>query len=134
MFHVSQVLENCARLFSICDVCNCVEIWRSEYAQHILTVLSDVFNDIDAVDLNFDHMDDMDDLDSTIGSDWADVRDDSIDVNLSLNDTANLSDIGKAMHVIDQSDDEHANVSGILSEFAIEASCNINIEAMDTSK
>ncbi len=134
MFHVSQVLENCARLFLICDVCNCVEIWRSEYAQHILTVLSDVFNDIDTVDLNFDHMDDMNDLDSTIGSDWADVRDDSIDVNLSLNDTANLSDIGMAMHVIDQSDDEHANVSGILSEFAIEASCNINIEAMDTSK
>ena len=46
-------------------------------------------------------MDDMNALDSTIGSDWADVRDDS-SVNLSLNNTANLSDIGMAMHVLDQ--------------------------------
>ena len=74
----------------------------------------------------------MDDLDSTIGSDWAEVRDDS-SVNLSLNDTANLSDIGMAMHVFDQSDDEHININGILSAVAEEASCNLCIEAMDTS-
>ena len=127
------MLENCTHLFSIVDVCNCVEIWRSEYAQQILTVLSEIFNDIDSADLNFDHLDDMDDLDTTIGSDWADVRDDS-SVNISLNDTINLSDIDMAMNVIDQSDDEHVNTSGILSAFAMEASCNIHMEAMDTSK
>ena len=93
MCHISQVLENCAHLFSILDIHNCVEIWRTEYAQQILTTLSDVFNDIDPDDLDFTHTDDMDDLDSTIGSDWIDVCDDS-NANLSLNDTANLSDIG----------------------------------------
>ena len=86
-------------------------------------MLSDVFNDIDTVDLDFEHMD-MNNLDSTIGSDQADVR-----------DTANLSDVSIAMHVLDQSDDEHTNTSGILSAFAMEASCNVHIEAtcMDTS-
>ena len=132
MYHVSQVLENCPNLFSVLDVHNCVEIWRTEYAQQILTILSDVFNDIDPDDLDLAHNDDLDDLDSTIGSDWADVCDDS-SVNLSLNDTANLSDIGMAMHVLDQSDDEHINISGMLSAFAEEASCNVHKEAMDTS-
>ena len=94
-----------------------MEIWRTEYAQQILTILLGVFNDIDPDDLDFAHTDDMDDLDSTIGSDWAEVRNNS-SVNLSLNDTANLSDIGMAMHVLGQSDDEHINISGILSAFA----------------
>ena len=121
MLHISQVLENCAYLFSVLDIHNCVEIWRTEYPQQILTILSDVFNDIDT-----------DDLDSIIGSDWADVRDDS-NVNLSPNDTANLSDIGMAMQVLDQSSDEHINISVILSAFAEETSCNVHTEAMDTS-
>ena len=53
MFHISQVLENCAHLFSVLDIHNCVEIWRTEYAQQILTILSDVFTDIDPDDLDF---------------------------------------------------------------------------------
>ena len=65
MFYISQVLENCAHLFSVLDIHNCVEIWRTEYAQQILTILSDVFTDIDPDDLDFTHTDDMDDLDST---------------------------------------------------------------------
>ena len=71
-------------------------------------------------------------MDSTIGSDWTDVCDDS-NANLSLNDTASLSDIGMAMHVPDRSSNEHINISGILSAFAEEASCNVHTEAMDTS-
>ena len=37
------------------------------------------------------------------------------------------------MHVFDQFSDEHINISGLLSAFAEEASCNVQTEAMDTS-
>ena len=44
---VSQVLENCDKLFSVSDVNTHVEIWKETHAQAIMDIISDVFQDID---------------------------------------------------------------------------------------
>ena len=48
-FNISQIIQNCHQLFSVDDICNCVEIWRTEHARSILTMLSE--GDVDAREL-----------------------------------------------------------------------------------
>ena len=45
-YQISQVLDNLHRIFSIADVCNLVEIWDRRHAQRILSIVSNVFKDI----------------------------------------------------------------------------------------
>ena len=51
IFHFSnyqstQVVDNCCKLFSVKDVQNCVEISLTEYAQSIVVILHEVFQDM----------------------------------------------------------------------------------------
>ena len=43
---IGQILNNAEKLFSVADIANCVEIWRSEYANSVLNIFSEVFSDI----------------------------------------------------------------------------------------
>lgn len=43
---ISQVLDNLHRIFSTADVYNLVEIWDRRHAQRILSIASNVFQDI----------------------------------------------------------------------------------------
>lgn len=43
---ISQVLDNLHRIFSTADVYNLVEIWDKRHAQRILSIVSNVFQDI----------------------------------------------------------------------------------------
>ena len=43
---ISQVLDNLQRIFSTADLCNLVEIWDRRHAQRILSIVSNVFQDI----------------------------------------------------------------------------------------
>jgi hypothetical protein len=72
MPQIAQVVENRFKLFSIADIKNSVEIWRTEYARKILIMLNEVFQDIS--DLEFEESDDEFEL--TVDSEWEDIRDD----------------------------------------------------------
>lgn len=117
-FHIAQIIQNCFRLFSVEDICNCVEIWRMEHANNVLLILSDIFNDIDANELQFD--DDMEDIDCMVDSEWADVRDDSL-INVLLNDS-NMSDINEALTEFDQSGEDIMDTSDFVNNLAVEVS------------
>ena len=43
---ISQVLENCYKLFSVSDVKTHVEIWKERHAHVIMDIISDVFQDM----------------------------------------------------------------------------------------
>ena len=43
---ISQVLENCYKLFSVSDVKTHVEIWKEWHAHVIMDIISDVFQDM----------------------------------------------------------------------------------------
>jgi hypothetical protein len=72
MPQIAQVVDNRFKLFSIADIKNSVEIWRTEYARKILIMLNEVFQDIS--DLEFEESDDEFEL--TVDSEWEDIRDD----------------------------------------------------------
>ena len=107
-----------------------MEIWRTSYAQQILVILSEVFNDIDLADIAFISDDENEQLHEPMDSDWEDVRDDS-SINISLDDTANLSSSSLAMHAVDNTDDEcelNGDTSGTISSLAFEAAQTIQID------
>ena len=78
------------KLFSIAEIKNSVEIWRTEYARKILIMLNKVFQDI--ADLEFEES--VDEFELTVDSEWEDVRDNS-NINF-LHNTTNISEISKA--------------------------------------
>ena len=72
---ISQIIDNACKLFSVMDIMNRVEIWRSEHALGVLKNFSELFGDIDIPELAMDFDDDL--VDDTVDSDWMDIRDDS---------------------------------------------------------
>jgi hypothetical protein len=131
-YHISQILSRCSRLFSLTDIYSCVEVWKAEYAQQVLNIISETFKDIDHTDLDFESDEQMDWLEDCIHCDWEDVRDDSTMCLLSMNDTGNLSSISMAMHALDKSDDcdEELDQSSIQTQtsLATEASQRIQVD------
>lgn len=125
-FNVSQIIQNCHQLFSVDDICNCVEIWRIEHARSILIMLSEVFGDVDASELQCVY-DDVADHEYIVDSEWADVRDDSLVCNMFMNDS-NMSDINALLDESVQSNDDSMDISGIVHELAVEASQHIDID------
>ncbi|XP_068724074.1 ATP-dependent helicase wrn-1-like [Montipora capricornis] len=57
-YQISQVLDNLHRIFSTADVCNLVEIWDRRHTQRILSIVSNVFKDIN---VNSDSLADVND-------------------------------------------------------------------------
>ena len=125
-FNISQIIQNCHQLFSVDDICNCVEIWRTAHASSILLILSEIVNDVDASELQFD-TDDMDDDNCIVDSEWVDVRDDSFICNVSM-DESNMSAINEALNESNQTDEESMDVTDIVHELAVEVSQRIDID------
>ena len=75
-FHINQVLRNCHRLFSLKDILDHVEIWRTKYATAILQILSDTFDDV-SKELPLNDSSNHFSQDFSICSDWEQIRDES---------------------------------------------------------
>ena len=116
-FNVAQIIQNCHQLFSVDDICNCVEVWRIEHARNILT-LSEVFGDVDVCVLQ-SVSGDIEDHEYIVDSEWADVCDDSLVCNMFMNDS-NISDINTALDESIQSNNNSMDVSDIIHELAVE--------------
>jgi ATP-dependent DNA helicase RecQ len=82
---ITQIIDNAHKLFSVMDIMNCVEIWRSEHALEVLKILSELFKDVDIPELVMDCSDDL--VDDIIDTDWMDIRDDSAADLMSLQDS-----------------------------------------------
>ena len=73
-FHINQVVERCHHLFTMEDVLESVEIWRSQYAIDILRVLNEIFGDIK---IELPSLEEQHDFSNTVFSDWSEIRNDS---------------------------------------------------------
>ena len=114
------MVDNCFKLFSVADIRNCVEIWRTEHAREVLKVLREIFQDIS--DLEIEENDEFTN-ESELGAEWEDVRDDS-EIYL-LNDTNDISQISKAMSEMDESAHSLMDCSDTkLNAIAVDASCH----------
>ncbi len=49
---IHQIMQNVHKLFSIADIMNCTEIWRTEHANSVLEIQSNVFEDISKEELD----------------------------------------------------------------------------------
>ena len=54
---------------------NCAEIWRSEHALDVLKIFSELFKDVDILELSMDFGEEL--MDDTVDSARMDIRDDS---------------------------------------------------------
>ena len=75
---ISQVLDNLHKIFSIADIYNFVEIWDRKHAQSILSILNDVFGDMN---INSglpvsEHHDDSYEFDNELLDEWNDILQD----------------------------------------------------------
>ena len=128
-FHVHQVLDCCAYLFTFDDVMDHIEIWHTNHAQNILTILSEVFGDVESnvSGLTFEFTDNMDE---EIKHDWLELREDShFSVEL---DSYFLQDVDEAIDDFDKSDQYQTNVTDILGSSHIKTNMlNVDTEDMD---
>ena len=74
---IKQVLNNCDKLFTLSDVYSHVEIWHKVHGNNVLSILNEVFEDIDEEigDLFDSSLDDS--VISDVNDDWVQIRDDS---------------------------------------------------------
>ena len=80
---IQQVLDHCAHLFSIADICRFVEIWDLQHAFKIHGILQEMFGDLEDTDIGSD--DEMSDEEGEfIGSDWNDLALDDEMANMVL--------------------------------------------------
>ena len=70
---IISVLENCHKMFTVCDVKKYVEVWHGQHVFGILKVLGEVFGDVDDIpDLSEITCEEL------LGAmDWDEVHDDS---------------------------------------------------------
>ena len=79
---ISQVLKNLERIFTFSDILNVVEIWDRRHAEKILSVIADVFKDIEnAVHVNTGSLyteegDDQYDFDDEFMDEWNELLQD----------------------------------------------------------
>lgn len=71
---ILSIVKNCHKLFSISDVMKYVEVWRKSHAHGILTVINDIFDDINTIPA----LADVDESDEILGDmDWEEIHNDS---------------------------------------------------------
>ena len=116
---IGQILNNAEKLFSVADIANCVEIWRSEYANSVLNIFSQVFSDIDTA-CDVTELIDMDvDVDDTLDPEWMDVRDDSF-VNMDSFQSSSMFETTQEASLLD-SPNSPLNISTVIKNIASEA-------------
>lgn len=80
---IQQVLDHCANLFSIADICRFVEIWDLQHAFKIHGILQELFGDLEDTDIGSgDEM--SDEEEEFFGSDWNDLALDDEMANMVL--------------------------------------------------
>jgi hypothetical protein len=126
---IAQVIKNASKQFSVHDIMNCVEIWRSEHACGILNIFSQMFGDIDIRELSID-LDKMD-LDDTVDIDWLDIRDDS-SADVLLFQDSSLLQVSDEMDELDRSIASLTlDTSSDIRNIAKEVTSVINTEDME---
>ena len=80
---ILQVLNHCAILFSIADICRFVEIWNLQHAFKIHAILLEIFGDLEETDVG--SVNEMsDEEEEFFGSDWNDLALDNEIANMVL--------------------------------------------------
>lgn len=78
---ISQVLDNCDKIFSVSDVKAFVEIWKDRHAYAIIGLISEVFKDVDEELQNLDWDDFFDGDDEDSSDDWNDLLNDDMEMD-----------------------------------------------------
>ena len=105
-YQINQVLDNCDKMFTLPDVYNHVEIWRNLYANNVLSILHDIFGDIeeDIGDLSEASL--YNSLTSNFEDDWTDIQYDS-DLADLMWDSSIAHQIDEAGDCLDESEQEN---------------------------
>ena len=107
-------MDHCQEIFSIKDVLNYAEIWRSMHAKEVLQLFNEVFDDMDLspndIEFNDEDFQNME----VVHDDWQDVRDDSDQLTLL---TSTLLEVGDSVDD-GQSEICDRNISDILGSLA----------------
>lgn len=124
---ITQVLENCDKIFKIPDVKKYVEIWKEVHAYAILGILAEVFGDIDKEDLKtFNSIDDtvIDEHDS----EWNHLISDEELYYINWDDLSCSNIFAEDTSLLD--DSMHLDVSSLctLPEFVSDLIDNIHIQ------
>ena len=114
---ISQVLENCHRIFTFQDIKNFVEIWRKIHANNVLAIIEEVFEDTD-VDISKLELTECNKEVENLGipETWANIRDDTKIGDILLDsDLAELLD--EQISILDSKipSDDDGNVTEFLS-------------------
>ena len=126
---IAQIIQSCYHIFSIEDIQNTVEISRTEHSKGSIVSFYDVFQDMADVEAEIGECDNSID----ISSKWREIRDDS-DMNLSINETKDVSMISEhsaTMSELDDSNQTVTNRSSLLNTLAVEASYHIHMNMKD---
>lgn len=111
---ISQVLDNCEKIFSLEDVCNYVEIWDMQHAHEILNIVSQTFGDccdIQDYDCQSDDTDDDEhDTDTWLG-DWHTLLDDDELLDLAV-ENLSLSLLDVSMNVSNDKSMDGVDIPG----------------------
>jgi len=80
---IQQVLDHCAMLFSIADICRFVEIWDLQHAFKIHGILQEIFGDLEDTDIGSEE-EMSDEEEDFLGRDWNDLALDDEMANMVL--------------------------------------------------
>ncbi len=128
-FHVDQVLRKCHLLFELDDVLSHVEILRMKHAVNILTLINEVFGDVNVDDVTDFTGPAAENMEEELEDQWVQLRDDSC---ISIfNDFEQMEDVDQAMEVLDQSGKQDLSLSNIIDFNAVKTNTDYD-ETMDT--
>ena len=110
---ISQILLHCESIFSVKDVFKVAEIWRYKHAKEILSILHEVFGDIDIqfdeIDFNEEDFEDME----LVHDDWNQLQEENSFT--SVTSTIMDEQMDQTLEQSDMSDVEHMNESDIIA-------------------
>ena len=109
-FYIQQVLDNCHKIKTLRHVEEFAEIWRKEHGRAILAALNKVFNDIESEELQIPES--IAEESDEMLTEWEDIRDDS--ELFSLLQESEFEDVDVFMVEVDQSGNEHRNISSMV--------------------
>ena len=119
---IQQVLDHCAILFSVADICRFVEIWDLQHAFKVHAILQEIFGDLEETEIGSD--DEMsDEEEEFFGSDWNDLALDNEIANMVL-DNLSFSQLEDSM---EESDEEP---QGDIPFSALNAMVNLSFDAV----
>lgn len=125
--HISQVVENLGKLFSLSDIYKYVEIWDKRHALKILSIVSDVFKDVNeenqSHDLLSDNNDDGNVFDDELLDEWNEILQDDEIFDMIL-DNLSLSQLQSSLF-----EEEHVSDGSL--EAGVPSTALETIEAMN---